>query len=665
MAAAPKNVIDSPKVFSLVLLALSGLLLSGAEAVVHRTPVVSSVFPQDARPGTSFNAEILGEHLDRASAIVVPDGAFSATIISHTATRLQVKIEVPPGAPFGHHVLHVITPRGASNPALFRVGDLPHVEEAEPNSLREEAQAVTPPATILGRLQVDNDFDFFRFHATRGSRWIFDLRAARNGNSLDAALILLDASGRKLAHCEERFIWDPFLEYEFPEDGDYVIAVQPTHRNNDPAFAYALDIRQSPHIDSVSPLAIPPGRHEITLYGAGFHSTNGRLEFSDPKITGKLTAAAGQSARAQVEVAEGSGVRTVTVVTPAGRSNPASFLVDSLPVSTGVKLDVPSQFTAMARYRDPHRLLFDARAGQSLTFEVRSQRYGADSDLAIRILDAAGKVIASNDDFAFAGAAFYQKDPRLTHKFADAGTYTLELRNTVAVASEGTPFQLTVTPSRPDFTPQLSDERPYVYPGQTKKWKIGIQRLDGHDEPVPIRVTGLPPGVTATDAVIPAGKNETELELTAAAEAKPATAAAVKLIAGGKLAWRSVRISSGGGEGATFSRVENAVLTVAQKPNFSLEAAASVINVPRGGAARVPVSIRREPGFQSPITFHLENLPEGVIVEKATAVAGQDAVEILVRADSRAPEARAPRTAILGVAGSEQQEAPRITIIVN
>jgi hypothetical protein len=648
------------------LLPLLSCLLFAADPVVHRTPVASSVFPQSAPRGLRFSAELLGEHLDAASAVVFPSRAATATITSVSPTRLTLDIETAPGASFGHHVLHVVSPRGASNPVLLRISPLPHILEAEPNSLLEDAQPVSLPASLLGRLNVDRDFDFFRFRAAKDSRWIFDLHSARNGNSLDAALILLDASGRKLAHCEERFIWDPFLEFQFPADGDYIAVIQPTHRLNDPNFAYTLDIRQAPQIDTVAPLALPPGRHQISLYGAGFHDAAARLEFSPPSITGKLIAAAGPSARAEIDVPPNvTGPVTVTVLSHNTRSNAARFLVDPLPVATGPELKAPAQVTAMARYRDPHRFTINAQAGESLTFEVRSQRFGADSDLSLRLYDASGKVVASNDDFAFAGATFYTKDPRLAHKFAAAGTYTLEVRNTVNVAAEGTPFQLTVTPPSPSFTPQLADERPYLYPGQTKKWKLTVQRLDGHRDAIPVAIDGLPAGVSAAPAIIPEGKNEVEIDLTAAADAKPGSSAVITVKAGAQAAWRNVRISSGGGEGATFHRVESALLAIAAKPNFSLEAAASAVNVPPGGTGKVPVMIRREPGFQAPIQFQAENLPPGVTLEPFTAPPDAAQVELTLRAAPDAKPFRAPRVAVLGLAAGELQEAPRIAVLVD
>jgi hypothetical protein len=639
--------------------------LFAADPVVHRTPIANSVFPNGAQPGQSFNAQSLGEHLDRASSILVPNRAFTATITRTSATTIDLHIDIPTNAPLGNHLFYIITPRGASTPLLLRLGDLPHTLETEPNSLPENAQKVSIPNTILGRLNTEGDYDFFRFHAAKNSHWLFDLRAARQGNGLDAALILLDANGRKLAHSEERFIWDPFLQYHFKEDGDYLIAVQPTHTHNDPNFAYSLDIRQSPHIDTVAALALPPGTHEITLYGAGFHDATATLQFSNPQITGKITAVNGATARAQITIPQITGPQTLTVVTQAGRSNPAQFLIETLPLTQGPEIKVPTQITAMARYRDPHKFTLTANAGDHLTFEVRSQRYGADSDLTMRLLDAQGKVIAANDDFAFAGAEFYQKDPRISHKFAAPGVYTLELRNTVAIASEGTPFQLTVTPASPHFTPQLDTDRVHLHPGETKKWKVSVQRLDGHTAEIPVTIVGLPISVTMKPAIIPTGKNETEIELTAAPNATPTQATNITVKAANETAWRPVRISSGGGEGAAFARVQSAVLTIAEKPNFSLEASASTVNVPRGGTAKIPFTICREPGFELPISFQLENLPPGVTMDPLTIAPSQQTAEIQIRAAQSAPPARAPRVAILGTANNEQQEAPRITVLID
>lgn len=649
----------------LVLFLLATLQAAEAERVAHRLPVAASVFPQGARPGDHIDAEILGEYLDRATAIVPFDKALSAEIVTCAPTRLQVRFAISPSASLGPHYFQIVTPRGASGPLLFRIGDQPRTRDTEPNSLLKQAQTVKLPVTIDGRLNADGDFDFYRFQAAAGQTWTFDLRAARNGNSLDAGLILMDANGVKLAHDEDTFVWDPFFTYTFQQTGEYIAVIQPTHRSNDPSFAYELDIRQSPQLHTIAPIRFQPGAStDAVLYGAALQ---GKATIEAPHgITGEVTAMQGTTANIRLQIPPGTpnGEHQLTLVTSGGHSNPVRFLIDSTPLHSGAgPLQPPTAITGIIRYRNPERFQFHAAKDQTLVFEVRSNRYGAPTDPMIRILDAAGKVIASNDDFTFLVADFYNKDPRLTHTFKDEGDYTLELRNLVNTTGENYPYELRVTPPTPHYELSMATERPYLYPGEQTKLKVTAARRDGHKDAIPIRLTGLPEGVTAEPASIPEGKNDAEVILKAAPQAKPGTASAVTIEAGGVKAWRPVRISSGGGEGATFARATSALLAIAEKPSFSLEAAVTSVNLPKGGTAAIPVMIRREAGFQQPIQFKLENLPPQITLEPASATS--DRIELRVRASADIATGRVPRIAILGIAGGEQQEAPKISIQVD
>jgi hypothetical protein len=646
------------------------LTLCAADApVVHRQPSAAGVFPQGARPGDTVDAEVLGEHLDRAARIVFTDSEIRAEISEVSPLRLKLRIGVSSSASYGPHYFRVITPRGASGPVLFRVGDLPRAAEKEPNSTIAEAMPVPTPVTIDGRLNTDGDFDFYRFPAKAGQRWLFDLRAARNGNGLDAALILLDRIGRKLAHSEDHFIWDPFVDFTFGEDGEYVAVVQPTHRNNDPNFAYELDIRQAPHLETVSPLSFMPGSSaEATIYGAALVGEQARLLFDDPRITGSVGALRGSNAQLRIEVPAETrqGVHELVLLSRAGRSNPVRFLVDRTPQHhSGRDLTPPVSINGVARYREPERFSVTAKKGETLVFEVRAGRFGSPVDSNLRLLDEAGKTVASNDDFPFLAADFYNRDSRLSHTFAQDGRYTLELRNLVATDGENYPYQLLITPPRPGFELELANERLYIYPGKEAKLKVTAKRLDGHKAAIPLSLHGLPAGITAEPAEIGEGKNEAEISLKAAAGLPPGACARLAIVSGGERAWRPVRIAGGGGEGAAFARMEDAMLVVAEKPLFSLEAAVTTLSLPRGASAMVPVMIRREEGFTAPIEFRLENLPPGVAMEPVTAAEGQSRAEIRLRASADARLGRAPRVAISGTAGGQTQQAPRIGISVD
>jgi hypothetical protein len=236
------------------------------------------------------------------------------------------------------------------------------------------------------------------------------------------------------------------------------------------------------------------------------------------------------------------------------------------------------------------------------------------------------------------------------------------------VTGEHYPYQLVVTAPKPEFELMLGTDQPYVYCGQGGSLKVTAARRDGHHEPIRVAVGGLPEGVAAEPVEIPAGKNEANLAFQCEG-LKPGVFGALQITAEGAAdpAWRSVRVSSGGGEGATFTRVESAVLVVAQKPAFSLEPKISSVNLVRGGTAEIPYEITRAESFADEIRFLAENLPSGVLLMTGSAPAGSNSVIIRLRASEDAATGRYPRVKILGFApdAASGEEAPRITLLVD
>jgi hypothetical protein len=644
----------------------------GSDEVKTRLPALTSVYPQGWTAGATVPVTILGEYLDRTQSVIFLDPAIRGRVVESSFTRLALEFDIGPKAPLGPHYFRVISPRGASNILLFRVGDQPHILEHEPNSRIEEAQEVTIPATINGRLDFDGDFDFFRFRVPhKGDTWIFDLRSARNGNGLDAALILLDAKGRKLAHSEDTFIWDPFLAYTFDEAGEYYAVIQPTHVRLDPNFAYQLDIRTAPHLETVSPISFEPGATvEGTLFGAGLIGTD-KLQFDATGFTGEVLEMRGSTARVRIHVPESAadGPRTLTVVTASGSSNPAQFLVDSTPRHKGGdQIRIPTAITGTARYRQPERFSFEVKEKETdrLIFEVRAQRFGSPVDSILRILDDKGKEIAVNDDANFPGVQF-NKDSRISYRFPKPGRYQVEIRNLWKTTGEDFPYELLVHAPKPEADLMLSTDHPYLHPGETGKLKVTLDRRDGFDGPVEIVLAGLPPGITAEPFEIPAGNKDGEILLHCAA-VPPGTHAQITIAGKGiGPAWQSVKISSGGGEGATYATVRETTLAVVEKPQFSLEAAVTTLDLVKGGSAEFVVGIKRAENFTSPIHFSFENLPPGVTAENLMAAGADSSVKIRLRASAETPAGRYTRVAILGWAGEggQVQEAPKVGITIN
>ena len=173
----------------------------------------------------------------------------------------------------------------------------------------------------------------------------------------------------------------------------------------------------------------------------------------------------GASARVKIRVPREvhCGPHQLAIETVAGRSNPATFLVDD--TQGGESIEPPVSIAGVARYRQPERFSFEAKEGQSLVFEVRAQRFGSPVDSILRILDAKGNQIAVNDDANFAGVQF-NKDSRISHTFKQIGRYLLEMRNLWALTGEDFPYQLLVRPPQPGFDLMLASDQPTFTPGK-------------------------------------------------------------------------------------------------------------------------------------------------------------------------------------------------------
>src|SRR5262245_4678727 len=242
--------------------------VAAKDEVKSTPPQISSVFPQGARCGAQMEVTINVQIISPPTKIIFSEPGVTARLLKTANTNVQVKLEVAPHAAIGPHYFRLVTPRGSSNLLIFRVGDLPETEEAEPNDTFEKANRIQAPVTINARMGVDEDIDMYRLRAEAGERLIFDLLAARNGSGGDLAMTLLDARGHTVKHSEDHFLWDPFINITFKEAGEYFLAIRPLDGRGSPDFAYQLMIRSGPYLDSIFPLGARQGTsHELVARG--------------------------------------------------------------------------------------------------------------------------------------------------------------------------------------------------------------------------------------------------------------------------------------------------------------------------------------------------------------------------------------------------------------
>jgi WD40 repeat protein len=211
------------------------------------------------------------------------------------------------------------------------------------------------------------------------------------------------------------------------------------------------------------------------------------------------------------------------------------------------------------------------------------------------------------------------RDSKLVFTAPADGEYLVRVSDARGFGGDRFAYRLSARRPEPDFRPSLGGAGPTIQPGSGKSFSLSIERLDGFDGEVRFDIEGLPPGFTvATPLVVEAGHTSASGTLWAAADAPapaPEAAAASKVRSRAVIGGREV-VKEAGSLGAI--RVEGkAQVTV---DLYAIDGApgrpgkpAEITVVP---GRRVPARLRIERhDFTERVTFDVENLPHGVIVD--------------------------------------------------
>jgi hypothetical protein len=200
----------------------------------------------------------------------------------------------------------------------------------------------------------------------------------------------------------------------------------------------------APALNPVVPLGVQRGTaHDITLTGANLADPlavwlggPGRINLAPDDTTGKDSTKI--HARVEVPADASLGLYRLRVATAQGLSNFRPFCVDALPQiiesdnnhspATAQGVSPPCVVVGRVDAEASDFFRFTAAAGQRLSFEVLGRRLGSALDPILRLHDArTGRELPRlySDD-----APGLQTDARLTHTFAAAGNYLVEIRDT-------------------------------------------------------------------------------------------------------------------------------------------------------------------------------------------------------------------------------------------
>ena len=479
-------------------LCLTALVLWSQEApataeVLERLPAITSVFPQSGRPGRTVELTIRGEFLDGVNRVEFETPDATGTVVASTYTTAKIKVAVPPNAEPGPRYFRLLSPRGATNLLVFRLSKMPQfIEQAGGTGELEHATPVTIPALVTGALHADmggmyaagEEADLYRFHAKKGQRIQFNLFGVRSLGTraglpqlgADLSLTLMRADGHQLIWDEGRFVWDPYIDYTFEEEGDYIAAVTVTrgpHHCRAGVSAlragrlFALDRSRAAYLECVSRRSPQRGREVELEMRADFMPAKPKLILNSHGLDATIQKTPEPGIfKLKVRSAPDAslGMHHISVQDESGTSAPVRFMIGEFPeLMEAEPNDTREQAQPLAwpitvngrmdRRADHDWYKIEVKPDQKLTFSMDAESVGGSRmDPTLTLTDAKGKQLKYADDGTKVGAASAaDRDPNFTYSFKEGGVYYLDVASSGRQFGPEQNYRLTVREPQPDF----------------------------------------------------------------------------------------------------------------------------------------------------------------------------------------------------------------------
>jgi hypothetical protein len=214
-------------------LEIKDALYRGREDFVYRIaigefPYITSIFPLGGPAGSKTPVQVAGWNL-KAARVTMDATSAEPGVSSVTATGGELP----------------------ANHVPFAIDSLPETLEREPNSLPKDAQRLTLPVIVNGRIQEPGDVDIFSFQGKAGQPIVAEVRARRLGSPLDSSLELMGPTGARIAFNDDfedkasgllTHHADSLLTATLPSDGVYLLRLADVQRQGGSEFGYRLRI---------------------------------------------------------------------------------------------------------------------------------------------------------------------------------------------------------------------------------------------------------------------------------------------------------------------------------------------------------------------------------------------------------------------------------------
>ena len=160
--------------------------------------------------------------------------------------------------------------------------------------------------------------------------------------------------------------------------------------------------------------------------------------------------------------------------------------------------------------------VFQFEAYGNLVAEVYARRLGSPVDSLLRLTDAAGQEVASNDDYEDKGMPLltHHADSRILAALPGLGTYTVRVADAQRKGGRDFIYRLHIRRPRPDFELRVVPSSIVAAPGACALIAVHALRREGFNEDILLSLDGAPPGFALNGAWAPGGQDKVRLTLT-------------------------------------------------------------------------------------------------------------------------------------------------------
>ena len=470
-------------------------------------PQLTTVIPRGWKTGAN-EVTVQGANFTDASRLLLDIPGATATQKAEpkpTATQMQFVVTLPPESPAGLFEVAMAGDEGRSAPLLIVVDPFSTVTEVEPNNAAAQAQLLTLPVAVEGRL-AGSDLDMFAFDGRQGQRVVVEVAGRRLGANIKPVLRLLNATFLELemALSSRRLGGDSRLTAVLPADGRYYLELHDlVYRGDNNQYRVLVgDLQVADHLEPLG------GRRGSTL---SVRFLGGTLPDAPPLTATIAPPALGDLAG----LALPPGPLASPLPLPVAIGDLAELTEQ--PPADGMPqlLPVPGIVNGRLTQPDEHdKYRITVTPGDKLHIFVQSERLGTPLDGVLELRNDKDAVIATQDDGPETA------DPDFLYTVpADVTTLVLGVTDLQGRGGPAFAYRLGIEPAPGgDFELTLLNPLVTVPAGGSASIRVRAVRRD-YAGPIRLKAVGdVPAGLTLTGQEIGAGVSDTLLSFAAPAD---------------------------------------------------------------------------------------------------------------------------------------------------